>query len=203
LQAIGFSFCQKSRLFGLLNEIFRRFHLPAFDYSGAFFPVPERSGQNLLGPMVTCNCGHLASCRRATPLLCSRGERTATTTQALKHRFTLVKWCCFAFLLLIFALIVFSGLLTSASSELSLDSSFLFLAIISMILVLFAGLCCLRARAICRNRAARHGSAYCRRVHSNHPRSFRIPASFFAHTVHTRPHIHPSPSSFRFSESSL
>lgn len=163
--------------------------------AAAAIGLSGHASQNLFGTLVTCDCGHLASCRRTAPVVCSRNE-----TQALKHRFTLVKWCCIAFLLLIFALIVFSGLLSSASTELTSGSSYLFLAIIFTSVVLFAGLCCLRARTICRHRAARHGSLQCRRAH-NQPHSFRLPASFFAHSVHSRPHTHPSPTSVRFSES--
>ncbi|VDK80077.1 unnamed protein product [Litomosoides sigmodontis] len=153
------------------------------------------AAQNLFGTLVTCDCGHLASCRRTAPLVCSRND-----TQALKHRFTLVKWCCIAFLLLIFILIAFSGLLSSAPAEVTSSSSYLFLTIIVTSLLLFGGLCCLRARTICRHHNVRHSSFHCRRGHFR-SHSFRLPVSLFAHTAYSRPHIHSSPSSFHFSES--
>uniref|UniRef100_A0A0R3RUZ6 Transmembrane protein n=1 Tax=Elaeophora elaphi TaxID=1147741 RepID=A0A0R3RUZ6_9BILA len=157
--------------------------------------LPGHAAQNLFGTLVTCDCGHLASCRRTAPLVCSRND-----TQALKHRFTLVKWCCIAFLLLIFTLIAFSGLLTSTPSELTSGSSYLFLTIIITSLLLFGGLCCLRARTICRNRNVRHGSLHCRRGHYQ-SHSLRLPVSLFAQTAYSRSHVHSSPNSLRFSES--
>uniref|UniRef100_A0A915PQ91 Transmembrane protein n=1 Tax=Setaria digitata TaxID=48799 RepID=A0A915PQ91_9BILA len=174
------------RLMRAANE--EQEHRAAISLSG-------HTAQNLFGTLVTCDCGHLASCRRTTPLVCSRND-----TQALKHRFTLVKWCCIAFLLLIFTLIAFSGLLTSTSTELTSGSSYLFLAIIITSLFLFGGLCCLRARTICRHRNVRHGSLHCRRSH-NQSQSLRLPVSLFAHSAYPRSHVHSSPSSFRFSES--
>ncbi|EFO17471.2 hypothetical protein LOAG_11029 [Loa loa] len=153
------------------------------------------TAQNLLGTLVTCDCGHLASCRRTASLVCSRND-----TQALKHRFTLVKWCCIAFLLLIFTLIAFSGLLTSTPAELTSGNSYLFLTIIITSLLLFGGLCCLRARTICKHRNVRHGSLHCRHGHYQ-SHSLRLPISLFAHSAYSRPHVHSSPSSFRFSES--
>ncbi|VBB30026.1 unnamed protein product [Acanthocheilonema viteae] len=157
--------------------------------------LPGHAAQNLFGTLVTCDCGHLASCRRTAPLVCSRND-----TQALKHRFTLVKWCCVAFLLLIFTLIAFSGLLTTTPAELTSGSSYLFLTIIITSLLLFGGLCCLRARTICRHRNVRHGSLHCRRGHYQ-SHSLRLPVSLFAHSAYSRSHIHSPPNSFRFSES--
>ncbi|OZC10267.1 hypothetical protein X798_02574 [Onchocerca flexuosa] len=157
--------------------------------------LSSHAAQNFFGTLVTCDCGHLASCRRTAPLVCSRND-----TQALKHRFTFVKWCCIAFLLLIFTLIAFSGLLTSTSTELTSSSSYLFLTIIITSLLLFGGLCCLRARTICRHRDVRHGSLHCRRDHYQ-SHSLRLPVSFFAHNAYSQSHIHSSPNSFRFSES--
>ncbi|CAG9531661.1 unnamed protein product [Cercopithifilaria johnstoni] len=157
--------------------------------------LPGHAAQNLFGTLATCDCGHLTSCRRTTPLVCSRND-----AQALKHRFTLVKWCCIAFLLLIFTLIAFSGLLTSTPAELTSGSSYLFLTIIITSLLLFGGLCCLRARTICRHRNVHHGSLHCHRGHCQ-SHSLRLPVSLFTHNAYSRSHIHSSPSSFRFSES--
>ncbi|VDN03300.1 unnamed protein product [Thelazia callipaeda] len=167
-----------------------------------------QAAQNLFGTLVTCDCGHLSSCRRTTPLVCAR-----TDVQLLKHRFTLVKWCCIAFLLLIFTLIgvldrnfaliaVFSGLLTTASTELTSGSSYLFLAIIVTSLLLFGGLCCLRAHTICRFRDVYHSSLHCRRSPIQ-PSSLRLPVSLFTHAIHSRSHVNSSPSAFRFPDSSF
>uniref|UniRef100_A0A1I8ED87 Transmembrane protein n=1 Tax=Wuchereria bancrofti TaxID=6293 RepID=A0A1I8ED87_WUCBA len=158
----------------------------------------SHAAQNLFGTLVACDCGHLVSCRRTAAMVCSRND-----TQLLKHRFILVKWCCIAFLLLIFTLIViaaFSGLLTSTPTELTSGNSYLFLTIIITSLLLFGGLCCLRTRTICRHRNVRHGSLHCRRGHYQ-SHSLRLPVSLFAHSAYPRPHVHSSPSSFRFSES--
>lgn len=157
--------------------------------------LSSHAAQNLFGTLVACDCGHLVSCRRAAPMVCSRND-----TQLLKHRFILVKWCCIAFLLLIFTLIAFSGFLTSTPTELTSGNSYLFLTIIITSLFLFGGLCCLRARTICRHRNVRHGSLHCRRGHYQ-SHSLRLPVSLFAHSAYPRPHVHSSPSSFRFSES--
>lgn len=96
----------------------------------------------------------------------------------------------------------FSGLLTSTPTELTSGSSYLFLTIIITSLLLFGGLCCLRARTICRHGNVRRGSLHCRRGH-HQSHSLRLPVSLFAHNAYSRSHIRSSPSPFHFSESPL